>query len=118
MQSPTTCPLAAQVLWCSAMILEKLLGAQSQRSIDDVGTVGCLSLEWHDVADLPLSGAPRERYLARYVEESVRVSRRHMVVGIGTDKTHLQSVTLQNTCLILPSSRAIACCPAGRWGRL
>ena len=118
MQSPTTCPLAAQVLWCSAMMLEKLVGAQSQRSIDDVGTVGCLSLEWHDVADLPLSGAPMERYLARYVEESVRVSRRHTVVGLVTDKTNLPGVALQNTCLILPSSRAIVCCPAVRWGCL
>ena len=100
------------------MVLEKLLGAQSQRSIDDVGTVGCLSLEWHDVADVPLSCAPMERYLARYVEESVRVSRRHTVVGLVTDKTNLPGVALQNTCLILPSSRAIACCPAVRRGRV
>ena len=102
-------------LWGAALPLEKLLGYQTQGK-DEANGVGSLSLEFVDVADLPLVGADMERCLVRYVEESVRLSRTHTVVGLVIDKTNLPGVTVQNTCLILPTSRAIVCCPAVRWG--
>ena len=95
------------------MRLEKLLGRHGK---DEANGVGSLSLEFVDGADLPFVGAGVERYVVRYVEESVRLSRTHTVVGLVAGKTNSPGVAVQNTCLILPTSRAIVCCPAVRWG--
>ena len=113
-------PILSQIAWALSKDIEKGLGASVKDEVKrrrlntprSSSEEDSLVLRWAEHESDDPRGFRLDRQLASYVLESEALIKNDAVIGLPTDKGNgIGTHQLQNTVVILPSSKAFLCCP-------